>query len=169
MSHFKKVPLFIALILSLCSNYSSEAQLQFGAGFGGQIGISFGLGTHMNRIGAIAKLYYAHQHFQINWHGAIWFYAQHYATNQAGWEAQIRIGAVGSWGRSDSIPQPFVNEVGNQTTRRNSAGYSYNFYFNNVGTSQCSGTIGLQFGRFRFAFENDFLDLFSFLADSPPI
>ena len=65
-------------------------------------------------------------------------------------------GIVIGYGRKDSIQNPFIHEVSNQTRRQNSVGYSYNIYLNRIKTSQSTGTVAIQFGAFQFITENDF-------------
>lgn len=142
---------------SQAQQWMSQTPWDFGKGFGGQAGISVCFGTHQSRVGLLARFFYAHEHFQINLQAGGWYYGETLGSEKATWEGSLKLGVVGSWGKKDSLRQPFMNEVSNQTQRRFAAGYSYNWYFNQIGTSQLSGTFGMQFTDFKFVFENDFL------------
>ena len=49
----------------------------------------------------------------------------------------------------------FISPVGNQTIKRNSVGYAFNYYLNHIKTSQATGTVSLQFGKFQIICEDD--------------
>ncbi len=128
-------------------------------GIGGQIGLSFNLGTHSNRIGIIAKAFGFYDFLQLNVQALGNYTFQSWGARQKGWELQLRAGIVGAWGRRDSLVNPYLNEVSNQTGRRFSLGYAYIFYGDTWKTSQYSGTFGVQILDFRLLMENDFLSL----------
>lgn len=152
---------FLMFVLMVACVWSAQAQmpqpLEFGQGFGGQIGVSFGFGSHRSRVGFIAKLFYAHEHVQVNLDMGAWYCGETLGSERSTWEGMLKLGIVGTWGKKDSLRNPFLHEVSNQTRRRFAAGYSYNWYFNQIKTSQFTGTFGMQFDRVRFLFENDFL------------
>jgi len=66
-------------------------------------------------------------------------------------------GLLIGWGKCDSVKNPFVNNVSNQTMRRNSFAYSYNIYRDGIGTSQKTGAIALQFNKLSLITENDII------------
>ncbi|AFC23532.1 polymorphic toxin type 23 domain-containing protein [Saprospira grandis] len=152
-----KRPLFFLFFL-LSSSFLSAQSLS--PHFGGQLGISFSLGTHLRRMGLMGHLYYAGDFYQLNlqWH-------QHYnwsarGTDQRAWESQIKLGAQGSWGpKYQQVEQihPFLTAAGQQTARPYALGYAYIFYLDQWKTSQRSGIFSAQIKDFRFFFENDFL------------
>lgn len=148
----------LLLICCCCLYYSSKAQLDFAQGFGGQIGFSVNFGSHFNRIGLVAKLFYHYEHIQANVQFCGFYNARSFPTGLPSWEGQMRIGIVGTFGAKNAAHySPFLNEVSNQTSRPFSIGYSYNFYLDNIETSQLTGTVGLGIYGFSLAFENDFL------------
>jgi hypothetical protein len=49
----------------------------------------------------------------------------------------------------------FFNPIANQTEKRNSIGYAFNYYLNNIKTSQATGTVSFQFGNFQLISEDD--------------
>jgi len=134
------------------------AQLDFAKGFGGQIGLSFNLGTHFNRIGVMAKFFYHYEYVQANVQICGFYNARSFPVGTPSWEGQLRIGVVGAFGIKDSVHySPFINEISNQTSRPFSVGYSYNFYLDDQKTSQLSGTFGFGIYGFSLVMENDFL------------
>jgi hypothetical protein len=153
------VCLFPIYILILFNSTSSHAQSNFDPHIGGQIGLSLSFGTHVNRIGLMTRIYYAHDWAQFNLQSAIHYNFKSLGSEQKGWEARIQPGFVGAWGRRDSIADihPYINSVSTQTARPYAVGYSYIFYLDQFKTTQLSGTFGLQIHDFRFHFENDFL------------
>lgn len=128
-------------------------------GIGGQVGLSFNLGTHSNRIGIIAKVFGFYDFLQINAQALGNYTFRNWGAQQKGWELQLRAGIVGAWGRRDSLTNPYLNEISNQTGRRFSVGYAYVWYLDTWKTSQRSGTFGFQLWDFRLVMENDFLSL----------
>ena len=53
------------------------------------------------------------------------------------------------FGRDDSIKSLFISAAGNQTIKRNSVGYAFNYYLNHIKTSQATGTISLQLANYN--------------------
>lgn len=150
-------PLFLFVFFFFLT-FSASAQLDFAKGFGGQIGFSFNLGSHFNRVGLIAKFYYHYEYVQANVQVAGYYNPRSFATGIPSWEGQLRVGVVAAFGAKDSIHySPFINEISNQTSRPYSIGYSYNFYLDNIKTSQLSGTFGFGIHGFNLLMENDFL------------
>lgn len=149
----------LSLFLGLFFNISIlQGQLQLAERLGAQLGISFSMGTHFNRLGLIAKFYYEYEHVQANLHLAGYYNPRSFATGIPSWEGQLRLGLVGTWGPKDQAYfNPFLKETSNQTSRPFSVGYSYNFYWDNQATSQCSGSFGLGVYGFSLLMENDFL------------
>ncbi len=147
--------LWISSLLFYCC--SAQAQLKFNNNIGGQIGISYNLGTHFKRLGLVGKLYYQQEYIQINLQVFGFYNFESLATKLSAWEAQIKTGIVLAWGKKQNSPNPFLNEISNQTGRAYSIGYSYNFYIDNVQTSQKTGTLGFSIYDFRLLMENDFL------------
>lgn len=149
----------LLLSLTFCLfSIVSVAQLNFAEGFGGQLGFSFNLGSHFNRVGLITKLFYHYEHVQVNVQFSGYYNARSFPVGIPSWEGQLRLGLVASFGAKSTFHySPFLNEVSNQTSRPYSIGYSYNFYLDNINTSQASGTFGFGIAGFSLLMENDFL------------
>ncbi len=124
---------------------------------GVQAGVSFSFGTHQNRLGLIIKGFVGYDFVQIN--PQVAFYKNFYSigANQSAWETQIRLGTVVSWGQRDTARAFLVNEISNQTLKKNAFAYAYIWYRDGQGTGQNSGIISLQSRKFQFAMENDLL------------
>ena len=159
MSYMKILYLFL-LFLSIISPVSrsqllirTENQFFIGA----QAGFSFTFGSHQNRLGLIIKGFVGYDFVQLNPQMAFYKNFRSIGANQPAWETQIRLGAVVSWGRRDSIRQVFVNEISNQTLKNYSLAYAYIWYKDTQGTRQKAGALAFQARKFQFAMENDFL------------
>lgn len=155
-----KQTLLILCLYSICGTTTINAQNHAIPSIGGQIGMLFSIGTHTQRLGIMTRFYWQYDFVQLNVQSSLWYNFKSLGSELKGWEANIQLGAAGSWGpKRDSLPEinPFLNPVSNQSARPNSAAYSYIFYFDQMGTSQRSGVFGLQVHDFRFYFENDFL------------
>lgn len=126
--------------------------------WGVRLGVSCEIGTHRNRIGLLARWYWNWDNFQVNVHLGGFYQACALGNAASGWEGQMRVGAVGAFGGiSDQYRTEFLSEVGQNIGRAISIGYSLNVYWDNIHTSQITGSIGGQGGNIGFVFENDFL------------
>ncbi|MCP4440788.1 MAG: hypothetical protein GY810_17850 [Aureispira sp.] len=137
------------------------SQFEFTPNFGAQLGVSFSLGTHANRMGFMAKFFYQYEYIQANLQLSGFYNFQALGNKEKGFEGQVKLGVVGAWGPKDTIANPFLNEVSNQTGRKYAVGYSYNYYFDNMGTSQFTGTFGFEAWNARLLFENDYMAFMS--------
>ena len=131
-------------------------QTQFTFPFGGSIGLVAAIGTKIDRMGICLKGYYTSGALQVN--ADLRFYGNIKNLGPAGFypEGFASLGVVYGYGKRDSLNKThFLTSVSNQTGYLNSVGYSYNAYFNQVGTTQQTGTISLQFGKINIISEND--------------
>ena len=122
---------------------------------GVNIGLHLAFGTHFNRIGISCYGYYTGEGFQINPGFRIYYNLKNIGPAKKYFEFAPSIGIIFPYGKTDSAKNLFVTSLGNQTVKRNSIGYSFNYYLNNIKTSQATGTISLQFGHFQIITEND--------------
>lgn len=126
--------------------------------WGGRLGLSVQLGSHRIRVGVLAQGYLAWEHVQLNVHGSGFYHACALGSEAAGLEAQLRVGAVGAFGaREERYRTPFFSLVGQNLGRPASVGYGINFYWDNVHTSQITGSFGASGGPMALVVENDFL------------
>ncbi len=153
----KKILILILLCIFCLENVRSQALVP---NIGGQLGLSYSLGTHVRRLGLSCRFYYQYDFVQFNIQAAAVYNFKSLGSEAKGWEENIQLGMTGAWGKkrvNTDLVHPYMNPSGNQTLRPYSAAYAYIFYFDKFGTSQRSGVFGFQIKDFRFYFENDFL------------
>lgn len=141
------------LAISFTKNTFSQ-QYQEG-NFGVNIGIVLGIGTHIDRFGGSVNAFYKTAHIQINPEFRVYFNAKNLGPKKSYIESVFSLGVVYGYGKKDSVNNDFYSSTSNQTQRKNSVGYAYNFYLNDIETSQRTGTISIQVNSFSFITEND--------------
>ena len=152
--------IFLILVTFLCCSKIINAQQYQEGKVGINVGVVLALGTHINRFGIVINSYYKTNSFQINPELRIYFNAKNLGPNNPSIEAVASLGVVYSYGKRDTTSiNEFYSPVSNQTQRKNSIGYAYRFYLNNIQTNQKTGTIAIQINHYNFITEND---LFSF-------
>lgn len=151
--------LFLLIIITTTCTPTVSCQADwFPKDFGTQLGLSVGLGTHESRIGVLARVFGHWEHIQVNIELAGFYKAYALGTKKQGFEGQCRLGVMGTWG--DKKPfwdNVFMGATANQTDRPYAVGYSYNIYWDNQETNQCTGTFAVQVRQFHLLLENDFL------------
>jgi len=152
MTYTKTILLVFVITIGIKPTFSQQYQE---GKFGINIGIVIALGTHINRFGVSVNSYYKNNHFQINPELRLYFNAKNLGPNKQSVEGVISLGVVYAYGKKDTTFNEFYSPISNQTQRKNSVGYAYRFYINNIQTNQRTGTIALQFNRFSFITEND--------------
>ena len=125
------------------------------------IGLEFGFGSVVNRVGAVVNGYCSLEDFQVNARIAAHYSASGYGPRVSWPELQLGAGAVASFGGTTSRLDPFLSPVGNQTIRLNSVGYAFNAYLDTVRTSQLTGCLSIQVNKVRVTTENDALAFMS--------
>jgi hypothetical protein len=145
----------IFLLFNFCLSTFLQGQRIQGENYGATIGLNLTLGTTVNRIGIVAKGYYIQKDFQFNLDGRYHFNMSSYGPKLSGQEWTIKSGVVWAWGEQQNIENPFLSPVSNQIGKINSLGYSFNYYWDEIGTNQTTGIIGIQLNRFNFTMEND--------------
>ena len=133
----------------------TKAQTFSGEKYGLNIGLLVAAGSHFDRLGISCTGYYAEDNFQINSGFKIYYNFKNIGPSKKYFEFVPSVGALISFGRNDSLKNLFVSAVGNQTLKRNSVGYAFNYYLDPIKTSQATGTISLQFGKFQIICEDD--------------
>ena len=132
-----------------------DAQTISSGKMGLDIGVHLAFGTHFQRMGLSCTGYYEHTNYQINPGFKVYYNFKNIGPAKKYFEFAPSIGVLLSFGSTDSSTNRFINAVSNQTIRRNSFGYSFNYYFNRVKTSQATGTVSLQFGKIQLICEDD--------------
>jgi Bacterial toxin 23 len=133
----------------------TKAQTFSGKKYGLNIGLLVAAGSHFDRLGISCTGYCADDNYQINSGFKIYYNFKNIGPLKKYFEFVPSIGALISFGRNDSLKNLFISAVGNQTIKKNSVGYAFNYYLDPVKTSQATGTISLQFGKFQIIGEDD--------------
>ncbi|MCB0401395.1 MAG: hypothetical protein KDD41_04880 [Flavobacteriales bacterium] len=123
--------------------------------FGINLGLVAAIGSHFDRFGVNVSTFYVTDRIQINPTFRLYFNARNLGPEKQYVEAVASLGIVYAFGDQDTTDNLFYSPVSNQTHRKNSIGYSYNYYLNNIDMSQFTGTIAFQFGEFSLIAEND--------------
>lgn len=134
---------------------SIQAQTFSGKKYGLNIGLLLATGTHFDRVGISGNGFYASKSYQINPGLKVYYNFKNIGPLKKYFEFAFSIGSIISFGKNDSVKNLFVTAVGNQTIKRNSVGYAFNYYLNRISTSQATGTLSLQLGKFQFIGEDD--------------
>ena len=146
------------LFFSICFfsvSILSRAQTFGGKKYGWSIGLLVAAGTHFDRIGGSLQGYFAGETYQLNPGFKIYYNFKNIGPLKKYFEFALSVGAVASFGRNDSMKNLFITPVGNQTLKKNSVGYAFNYYLNTINTSQATGTVSVQFGKFQLICEDD--------------
>lgn len=85
-------------------------------------GLLIAAGTHFNRIGISCIGYYANRVYQINPGFKIYYNFKNIGPLKKYFEFAPALGAIISFGKTDSLKNLFINPVGNQTIKTNSIG-----------------------------------------------
>ncbi len=145
---------WILLALSFWS-LSMFGQIHWGNSFGGRVGAAIQLGQPVNRVGLVANVFYGFDYGQVNleWRGHYNFSS--FGPPKKGWEQQLITGLTLAAGEKNDDEVPFVMPFLQQTGRKYAISYAVHFYRDQIGTSQRSGTIALQFNHVNIIVEND--------------
>jgi hypothetical protein len=149
----KHITLILATIY-YCNKTASAQQFQEGK-VGINIGITLALGTHIDRFGVVINSYYKTNHIQINPELRLHFNAKNLGPNKPSIESVLSLGIVYAYGKKETNINEFYNPTSNQTQRKNSFGYAYHYYFNNIQTNQTTGTFSFEVTDFSLTLEND--------------
>jgi hypothetical protein len=131
------------------------AQLFRGSEGGFNIGLVSALGNKFQRIGLTLQAYYCYDFAQVNAEVRIYRNFKNIGPQEQYNELVTAAGLVLGYGAKQKEHNPFLSVVANQTGYINSAGYSYNVYFNKIKTTQQTGIIALQFNGISIISEND--------------
>ncbi|MDI1356211.1 MAG: polymorphic toxin type 23 domain-containing protein [bacterium] len=127
------------------------------ANVGFNIGLNLAFGTHFQRAGLNFNFYYVNSFFQTNSEVRVYYSFKNLGPKFRCPELVLSQGIVFGYGTRDTLFNPFINSISNQTGCRNSFSYSYNAYFNTIGTSQQTGLVAFQFNTISVISENDLL------------
>ena len=133
----------------------AKAQTFHGKKYDLNIGLHIVAGTHFDRLGISCNGYFAGANYQLNPGFKLYYNWKNIGPSKRYFEFAPSIGILFSFGETDSSENLFFTTVSNQTNRKNSVAYSFNYYLNRIKTSQATGTVSLQFRNFQIITEND--------------
>ena len=139
----------LLLLYLLFSTSILNAQRIEGENYGGMLGLNLTFGSTVNRIGLVVKGYFIqNEKFQYNLDARYHFNMSSYGPPFTGQEWVLKGGFVWAWSDELDIENPFLSPVSNQLGKKNSVGYSINYYWDEIGTNQSTGTVSIQVDRF---------------------
>ncbi len=152
---------FLLIIISFffksgVSQFSIKQNTAFNFSF------SYSLGTHFQRFGLACNFFIFYKNIQFSNRIDYHYNFKNLGPNINGHELQLNLALLLAYAKSDTSfllnnKELFPVYLKNLTHKKNSFAYSYNIYLDQIGTSQQSGTIYLQFNRFELISENDML------------
>ena len=132
--------ILITIVLSIMQ-LSTFAQFSFEENTGFSVGLSFSVGTHINRIGITAKAFIFKNFAQLNLGTSYYYNFTGFERVRKYSEFQNYITMLYAYGKTDSIKNMVLSQVSNHTLKKNSIAYSFNIYTNRINSSQRTGII----------------------------
>ncbi len=152
LKNLKIICLFIIVVFSSYASNAQQIQMQ---NFGINGGVVIAIGNKFDRIGLNIKAYYAKDFAQVNAGASIYINFKNLGPKKQYVEGVVNLGLVLGYGKHTNDTNFFYTSVSNQTGLKNSFGYSFNYFFNAIGTSQQVGIFSFQFNKINFIAEND--------------
>lgn len=146
---------FLFCSLLFTSSTAVFAQFKSNPLFGGQGGIVFNFGSHQQKIGFTANLFYQDFFYQLNTGTQITFNLNGYGGRKNYWETRTFVGGVLLAGKKQQERSPIFGGLQHQSPFNLGVSYNYIWYFDQANTSQRSGAFGLHIKQFFIAMEND--------------
>jgi hypothetical protein len=150
----------LLLLLLVCCLSLAKGQALIGERAGLRMGVTLNWGTHHRHLGIFFNAFWlpGEGPFQLNAALRAGFASRGYGPmHKARNELRLSVGALLGFGEQEvgEEPSPFLSPVSNQTGHPHGVAYAYNFYVDDIGTSQRTATIGLDMGPFFLVTEND--------------
>ena len=125
-------------------------------GLGIRAGLTFNFGSHLQRMGLYASAFYETDNMAFTCHWDHKYTLKSYGPPISGYEMLLSFGANVGFLKStkDFGGQVYAPTLTNYEYK---LAYTYNWYFNKMGTQQPTGTIGIRFKHIEFVHENDIL------------
>lgn len=149
------VSMRLLFLISILINFSVLSQTFKSEKLGMFSGIVLNFGTHVNSIGLSLKGYYSDYFYQINIGSTFSWNINSYGNRRNFRESRSYLGVVFLGGKKDRIIDFQLDGLNQQTNYRNGLAYNYIWYYDNVGTSQLSGSFALHINKISICFEND--------------
>lgn len=148
---------YVSLITLCLLSLQAKGQLWYKTDRGMNIGLVSALGNRFQRLGFTVQGYYCYGHVQGNAEVRLYRNFRNLGLRKKYNELVTSAGVLVGYGSINTLHNPFISTVSNQTGYRSSVGYSYNLYFNKIKTTQQTGTLALQFRDVSIITENDLL------------
>jgi len=142
---------------AFCKPLQAQETIYQNKNIGFNISANFAVGTHFQRLGLNFNLFYLNKSLQTNSEVRMYFSFKNLGPKFIYEELVLSQGLVFAYGSKQDFYNPFINSVSNQTTRKNSIAYSYNYYINKIKTRQVTGIAAFQFNSVSVILENDIL------------
>jgi hypothetical protein len=136
---------------------SSQDMLYQSKNIGFNVGANCAIGSHFKRFGININFFYVNNFIQTNSELRAYFSFKNLGPKFINPELVLAQGIVFGYGKKQTYYNPFISSISNQTGFKNSIGYSYNIYLNNIKTSQVTGIVAFQFNKISLVTENDIL------------
>mgnify|MGYP001985987886 FL=1 len=154
MKFYTSIILLISFSLLNRNTLSAQEIVENNYGING--GIIIAIGNKIDRIGISINAYYLKNNIQVNPEFRVYYNFKNLGPKKQYIEAHAALGVVYGYGKKNYTDTNFFfSSVSNHTYSKNSIGYSFNYYFNPIGTSQQTGILSFQFNQFSFLAEND--------------
>ena len=146
--------IYLLFFFSISTSYvNGQGVKENSYGINGSISIA--IGNQFDRIGFRISAYYVKDFFQVNPGLSMFFNFKALGPEKQYLESIASLGVIFGYGKKNAAPNYFYTSVSNQTNLKNSIGYAFNYYFNDIGTSQQTGIFSFQFNHFSLLAEND--------------
>ncbi len=152
MKNIKKYIVAFGILLYAIPAYSQVLN-NIKQGF--NIGLVSALGNKFQRVGFTLQTYFYNTNTQLNAEIRIYHNFKNLGPVKQYNELVASAGLVYAYGLKQKENNPFFSCISNQTNYASSIGYSYNFYFNKIHTTQQTGIIAFQFNKLSIITEND--------------
>ncbi len=150
---FCKRMVITTLMVLLCVTFT---RAQFYNDVGGKVGLSFQIGTHVNRVGIMYQVYYYKNFVQLTQSGYYYFNLKNLGPKGQGFESQFQIGALLYWGKKLDKRRYLFSDWSKMGDKAYAFGYSYKYYDDQIKTTQSTGAFILHTYDFELVVENDF-------------
>lgn len=158
MGSAKKILIkFLLLIFLLPLKTTAQDLLAHEKNWGFNIGLNAALGTHFQRIGINLNFYYVYEMVQANSEIRAYYSFRNLGPRFIYPELVLSQGIGFGYGVKDTLYNPFIQSISNQTYLENGIFYAYNWYLNKKQTTQRTGIAAFHFNNVTFIAENDLL------------
>ena len=154
---YKNVSRLKFCLLILMFTVQVKAQFIQQKHYGVNISVITAFGTHFQRFGFALQTYVVYDFVQLNASVRVYENFKNLGPKISYTEFNGAMGLCFGYGKKQTEFNRFVSTVSNQTGYSNSIAYSYQWWKNEINTSQVTGQLAFQFDKFSIITENDLL------------